>query len=52
MRLTQEELAYVRSKALYVMEECDAYGEALNQSFRYFLWASFRHSRNAPNSSL
>jgi hypothetical protein len=40
MRLTQEELAYVRSKALHVTEECDACGEALNQSFRYTIAGS------------
>ena len=35
MKLTAEELAYVRSQGLYLTEKCDGCGKVLNQSFRH-----------------
>jgi predicted nucleic acid-binding Zn ribbon protein len=35
MKFTDAELAYARSKGLYVTEKCDACGKVLNQSYRY-----------------
>jgi len=35
MKLTPAELAFVRSKGLYITEKCDGCGKALNQTFRY-----------------
>lgn len=35
MKLTAEELVYVRSKGLYITEKCDGCGKLLNQSVRY-----------------
>jgi len=35
VKLTAAELAYVRSRGLYVCEKCDACGKVLNHSFRY-----------------
>ena len=35
MKLTPAELAYVRSKGLYITQKCDGCGKLLNQTFRY-----------------
>lgn len=35
MKLTANELAYVRSKGLYVTDKCDGCGKVLNQTLRY-----------------
>lgn len=35
MKLSASELAYVRSKGLYITEKCDGCGKVLNQTVRY-----------------
>jgi hypothetical protein len=35
MKLTPAELAYVRTKGLYITEKCDGCGKVLNQSVRW-----------------
>lgn len=35
MKVTAAELAYVRSRGLYVTEKCDGCGKLLNQTIRY-----------------
>ncbi len=35
MKLTAEELAYVRARGLYITEKCDACKKLLNQTVRY-----------------
>ena len=35
MRLTDAELAYVRSLGLFITKRCDSCGKVLNQTFRY-----------------
>ncbi len=35
MKLNSEELAYLRSQGLYIIEKCDNCGKFLNQAIRY-----------------
>jgi len=37
MKLTATELAYVRSRGLYVTGQCDGCGKLLNQTFRHMI---------------